>query len=150
MEGIWRSNFTAACLWLSRNSSRRAAWRTGSQTIQLLVQMLGSNPHSWFHELGQPLGTMTAAIDARARTGNGPTSVQRFDPIHHPGTILGDRQIAPPQLLKVRIPCSPWYTGLTWLVRNSSAKLRASTRSFWLPSLSSAFLRGSQTTSRLT
>src|SRR5215467_9572964 len=31
--------------------------------------MLGSNPHPWFHQLGQPLGTMTAAIDAGARTG---------------------------------------------------------------------------------
>src|SRR5580765_8168763 len=49
----------------------------GFETIQLLVQMLGSNPHPWFHPFGQPLGTMTAAIDAGARTGNGPTSVHR-------------------------------------------------------------------------
>src|SRR5215813_7335148 len=31
MAGIGRSSFTAACLRLSRNSSRRAAWRTGSR-----------------------------------------------------------------------------------------------------------------------
>jgi len=42
----------------------------------LLVQMLGSNPHPWFHQLGQPLGTMTAAIDARSRTGNGEVLVR--------------------------------------------------------------------------
>src|ERR1700730_2526128 len=62
--------------------------------------MLGSNPHPWFHQLGQPLGTMTAAIDACTRTGNGPTSVHRLNPIHHPGTVLGEGRIAPPQLLK--------------------------------------------------
>src|SRR5207344_480177 len=72
----------------------------GLQTIQLLVQMLCSNPHPWFHQLGQPLGTMTAAIDACARTGNGPTSVHRLNAIHHPGTVLGEGRITPPQLLK--------------------------------------------------
>src|SRR6266478_9893279 len=112
--------------------------------------MLSSNPNPWFHQLGQPLGATTGTVDAGARTGDGPTSVHRFDPIHHPGHILGERQIAPPQLFKARVPCFPWYTALTWLVRSSSAKLRASTRSFWLPSLISAFLRGSQTTNRLT
>ena len=49
-------------------------------------------------QLGQPLGTMTTALDAGARTGNGPTSVYRLNPIHHPGRILGERQIASPQL----------------------------------------------------
>src|SRR6476660_6593147 len=98
IAGIWRSNFTAACLPLSRNNSRRAALAHGFETVQLLVQMLGSNPHPWFHQLGQPLGTMTAAIDARSRTGNGPTSVHRLNAIHHPGRILGEGQIAPPQL----------------------------------------------------
>ena len=70
----------------------------GFETIQLLIQMLGSHPHPWLHQLGQPLGTMTAAIDARASTGNGPTSVHRLNPIHHPGTVLGEGQIASPQL----------------------------------------------------
>src|SRR5579864_2085819 len=70
------------------------------QTIELLVQMLASNPDSWFHELGQPLGAMTGSIDAGARTGNGPAAVQRFDPIHGAGDIFGDRQIAASQLLK--------------------------------------------------
>src|SRR5205823_5134575 len=46
----------------------------------------------------QPLGAMARSVDARARTGNGPTSVHRFDSIHHPSHILGDGQIAPPQL----------------------------------------------------
>src|SRR4029077_6371438 len=72
----------------------------GFETIQLLVQMLGANPHPWFHQFGQPLGTMTAAINAGGPTGNGPTSVHRLNPIHHPGTILGEGRIAPPQLLK--------------------------------------------------
>src|SRR5436309_8026670 len=45
----------------------------GLEIIQLLVQMLGANPYPWFHQLGQPLGTMTAAIDAATRAGNGPT-----------------------------------------------------------------------------
>jgi hypothetical protein len=47
--------------------------KRGLQTIQLLVQTLGSRPHPWFHQLGQPLATMTVGVDARARTGNGPT-----------------------------------------------------------------------------
>src|ERR1017187_6290659 len=70
------------------------------QTIELLVQTLGSNPNSGLLDLGQPFGTMTGSVDAGARTGNGPASVQRFDPIHGAGDILGDRQIAAPQLLK--------------------------------------------------
>jgi hypothetical protein len=45
---------------------------TGLQTIQLLVQTLGSNPNSWFHNLGQPLGAMTGSVDAGARTGMAP------------------------------------------------------------------------------
>src|ERR1035441_9107338 len=62
------------------------------QTIELLVQTLGSNPNSGLLDLGQPLGTMTGSVDACARTGNGPASVQRFDPIHGAGDVLGDRQ----------------------------------------------------------
>src|SRR6478672_1116871 len=84
----------------------------GFETIQLLVQMLGSNPHPWFHQLGQPLGTMTAAMDAGARTGNGPTSVHRLNAIHHPGTVLGERQVAPPQLLKGAYSMLPVVHGL--------------------------------------
>jgi hypothetical protein len=45
---------------------------------------------------------------------------------------------------------SRWYTGLTWLPRNSSASFRASIRSLSLPSFNRAFLRGSQTTTWLT
>src|ERR1700682_1362926 len=70
------------------------------QTIELLVQVFGSNPNTWFHELVQPLGAMTGSIDADATAGNAPAAVQRFDPIHGAGDILGDRQIAAPQLLK--------------------------------------------------
>src|ERR1700694_264065 len=70
------------------------------QNIELLVQPFGSNPNSWFHDLGQPLGAMPWSVDACARTGNGPASVQRFDPIHGASDILGNRQIAAPQLLK--------------------------------------------------
>jgi hypothetical protein len=33
----------------------------GLQTIELLVGMLGSNPNSWFHDLGPPLGAMTGS-----------------------------------------------------------------------------------------
>ncbi len=68
------------------------------QTVELLVYMLGSNPDSWFQELVQPLGAMTGSINAGATTGNAPAAVQRFDPIHGAGDILGDRQIAAPQL----------------------------------------------------
>jgi hypothetical protein len=53
-------------------------------------------------------------------------------------------------IFKVRTPCSPWYTGWSWLPRNNSASLRASIRSLLLPSFKRAFFRGSQTTSRLT
>src|SRR4030088_1206974 len=70
------------------------------QTIELLVQTLGSNPNSGMLDLGQPLGAMTWSVDACARTANGPASVQRFDPIHGAGDILGYRQITAPQLLK--------------------------------------------------
>src|SRR5215468_8951354 len=38
IAGMWRSNFTAACLPLSRNSSRRAACRTGSRLSSCLYK----------------------------------------------------------------------------------------------------------------
>jgi hypothetical protein len=66
------------------------------QTLELLVQTLGSNPNSGLLDLGQPLGAMTGSIHGAATAGNGPASVQRFDPIHGAGDILGDRQIAVP------------------------------------------------------
>ena len=62
--------------------------------------MLGSNPNSCLHELGQPLGAMSGSIDCRTAAGNALAAVQGFDPIHYAGHILGDRQIAPPQLFQ--------------------------------------------------
>jgi hypothetical protein len=61
--------------------------------INARLESLPLVPPAWL-----ALGTMTAAIDARAPTGNGPTLVHRLNPIPHPGTILGEGQIAPPQL----------------------------------------------------
>ena len=114
--------------------------------------MLSSNPNSWFHELGQPLGAMTGSIDAAASAGNAPAAVQGLNPIHPPGHIFGGgiQQSFRPNSFKARIPCSSWYTALSWLVRNNSANFRASIRSLLLPSFNRAALRGSQTTSRLT
>ena len=54
-----------------------------------------------------------------------------------------------PNSFKVRIPCSPGYTAVSWLVRNNSASLRASIRSLLFPSCHRAFLRGSHTPSLL-
>jgi hypothetical protein len=48
------------------------------------------------------------------------------------------------------MPCSSWYTALSWFVRNNAASLRASIRSLLLPSFNRAAFRGLQTTSRLT
>ena len=70
------------------------------QTIELLVKMRGSNPNSWFHDLGQPFGAMPWSIHRRTATGNGPAAVQGFDPIHHASHIFGDRQIAAPQFFQ--------------------------------------------------
>src|ERR1022692_4368181 len=70
------------------------------QTIELLVYMFGSHPDSWLLDVAQPLGAMTGSVDAGASAGNGPAAVQRLDPIHGACDILGDRQIAAPQLLK--------------------------------------------------
>ena len=100
MEGIWRSNFTAGCLWLSASNSRRASRRTRLQQIQLLIEPFGANPNSWFHDLGQPLGAMTWSVDGCAAAGNRPAAVQSFDPIHDAGHILGDRQITAPQFFQ--------------------------------------------------
>src|SRR5947207_6413017 len=70
------------------------------QTVELLIQMLGSNPNSWFQDFGQPLGAMMGSVNLGAAAGNGPAAIQSFDPIHHSGRVFGDRQIAPPQLFE--------------------------------------------------
>src|SRR5512133_976197 len=72
----------------------------GLQAVELLIQMLGSNSYSWFHDLGQPCPAVTRSVDRGATAGNGPAAIQRFDPIHHPGYIFGDRQITAPQLFQ--------------------------------------------------
>ncbi len=66
------------------------------QTIELLIQALGSNPNSWFHDLGQPLGVMPWSVHHRTVTGNGPAAIEGFDPIHHARDIFRDGQIAAP------------------------------------------------------
>ena len=55
--------------------------------------MFSSNPNSWFHELGQPLGAMTWSIDAAATAGNAPAALaqamlasnRRPGPVHNSG-----------------------------------------------------------------
>src|SRR6185437_315838 len=70
------------------------------QAVELLIQMLGANSHSWFHNLGQPCLAVTGSVDRAAAAGYRPAAIQRFDPIHHPSRILSDRQITAPQLLQ--------------------------------------------------
>src|SRR5580704_7934338 len=74
------------------------------QRIQLLVEPLGSLANSRFYDLGQPFRTMARSIHACAGTRNGPASVHRLDPTHHPRQIFSDRQIAARQLLQGAYP----------------------------------------------
>ena len=77
------------------------------ETIQLLIQMLGSHPHSWFRDLGQTLGAMSRSVDGAAAAWNCPATIQRFDPIHRARDIFADGEIMRPSSFNVRIPCSP-------------------------------------------
>jgi hypothetical protein len=38
----------------------------GLQAVELLIQMLGSNSYSWFHDLGQPCPAVTRSVDRGA------------------------------------------------------------------------------------
>src|SRR5215831_3960914 len=69
----------------------------GLQAVELLIQMLGSNSHSWFHDLGQPLAAMAGSIDRRARARNGPAAIERLDPVHGASDLFTDCEITAPQ-----------------------------------------------------
>src|ERR1700730_7278095 len=71
-----------------------------SQSIELLVEKLGSPSHARFSNLVQPLCAMTRRVDLLTPTANAPASIQSLDPIHHAGEILADRQITAGQLFQ--------------------------------------------------
>src|SRR6266480_1918700 len=120
------------------------------QQVELLIESLGSTTHAGLGQFFQPVGAVVRGIDLLAGTGNGPTAIQPFEPIHHPGEIFGDGQIAAGQFLQ----CA--YTRFSVVHRREKsaaqqlASLRASTRSFLFPALTRAFFRGSHTTTFVT
>jgi hypothetical protein len=75
------------------------------QTIQLLIQMLGSNPDSWFRDLGQPPGAMSRS-DGAAAAWNRPATIQPVDPIHRASDIFAEGEITASRFF--RTPSSPW------------------------------------------
>lgn len=70
------------------------------EQIQLLVEPLGPETNSRFGDLSQPFAAMPRSINGCAPAGNRPAAIQRFDPTRHACDILGERQIAAPQLLQ--------------------------------------------------
>jgi len=68
--------------------------------IELLIQMFGAHPSSWFRDLGQPLAAMAGSINRGASTRNRPAAIQGFDPVHRARHLLADREIAPPQFFQ--------------------------------------------------
>src|SRR5258705_11281106 len=88
---------------------------------------------------------MTRRINFFTHTGDRPTSIERFETIHHSRQIFGEGEIATgklpqgahPRLAVVHRVSSPACS--RWL------SFCASTRSFLLPVFSNAFLRGSHT-----
>src|ERR1700724_3783045 len=120
------------------------------QAIELLVQTLGSNPNSGLLALGQPLGAMTGSIHGAAAAGHAQLRYSALIRFMERVTSWVIVRYLRPNSLRVRNPCSPWYTDLSWLVRNISANFRASIRSLLFPSFNRAAFRGSQTISRLT
>src|ERR1039458_5870434 len=71
-----------------------------SQSIELLVEELGSAPHPRFSSFVQPLGAMTRRVDLLSPTANPPASIQSLDPIHHPSEIFADGQVTADQFLQ--------------------------------------------------
>ena len=70
------------------------------QMIELLIEPLGSTTHAGLGQFFQPGGAVVRGIDLLAGTGNGPTAIQPFEAIHHPGEIFGDGQITAGQFLQ--------------------------------------------------
>src|ERR1017187_5147441 len=71
-----------------------------SQSIELLVEELGSPAHAGFSDLVQPLCAMPRRVDLLAPTKNARASIQSLDPIHHPSEIFADGQVTAGQFLQ--------------------------------------------------
>src|SRR6187397_2067826 len=56
--------------------------------------------HPGLVQLRQPFRAMTQGVDLLAGTGNGPTSIDRFDASHRPREISSNRQVAACQFLQ--------------------------------------------------
>src|SRR5712671_2879710 len=68
------------------------------QSIQLLIEQLGSPAHPGLWNLVQPFLPIARAIDLGAGTGNAPAAIQRLQPIHDSRQIFADGLITAPQL----------------------------------------------------
>ena len=68
------------------------------QHVQLLVELFGSPARSWFRNLLQPLAAMAPVVNIPAGTGDRPTAIQGFQPIHHSREIFDRGQITAGQL----------------------------------------------------
>ncbi len=58
------------------------------QPVRLLVEVFGPTVHAGLSDLSQPLEAMMGSIDRGARTRNGPTAIQRFDPAHRASEVI--------------------------------------------------------------
>ena len=119
----------------------------GLQSIQLLIEQLGSPAHPGLWNLVQPFLPIARAIDLGAGTGNAPATIQRLQPIHDSRQIFADGLITAPQLAqRPQSILSVVDRSQHSRAQQVSQLLRASTWSLLLPSFNKALLRGLQTT----
>src|ERR1700690_29815 len=70
------------------------------QCVELPIAEIRPGAYAGFSDLGQPFVPMAWRVDSLSRAGNRPTSVESFEPVHHPREILGDRQVAAGQFFQ--------------------------------------------------
>src|SRR5580704_1584891 len=70
----------------------------GLQQVQLLIELLGAATGAGLGNFPQPLTAMAGIVNVPSGTGNRPATIDRFQPIHHPGNIFDDSQITAGEL----------------------------------------------------
>src|SRR5215475_4007199 len=64
----------------------------------MLIELLGSATSSGLGYFFQPLTAMASVVNVPASTGNRPTAIQGFHPIHHTGNIFDHGEVTSGQL----------------------------------------------------
>ena len=115
------------------------------QRVQLLVVDLRPPSHADFADLGQPFTTIARCVQALARAGNSPASIESFQTIHHSRDIPVQCHVAAGQFFQ-----SP-YAVLCMVDRGEKpgpekiGQLSSIDPVILVPPLSMAFLRRSHT-----